>query len=1239
MAESVEAAIDTALMAGAEVSDINTILGRTGRGQFSEVPTAEISGEEGPPTTYDSSDVDYLEQALREDGGEAPQAMDDDLDDFYNSIPGTVAVDNSALGSFKKGWHEGSTLVGNIGDIAEAYTGGLGGVRLLDSEYHWSPGFFSSEDMYGKDWGGLTYEDRRKRILDVKKERIQRYYGDIEGGGMAGFTGSTLKALADPSSLLPIGQTYKAAAAIGAGIGGVDAIAMDLAQKGEIDLVHVAMFAGAGAVIAPALLLGGNKFAAFLSSRTESDIPITGVELLDEMKAMGITDRDMPDVDAIAAELNNHYELKGEGFWQSTKDYAEQIKRGDVIDKPLDGYIFDTRMEALRPNAPVDPKHAESLKALEKKWNMTDLYISDEKVKFTADKMRIRMRAEMPEGPDRVLEKKPTEKDSLTATPAEYAAMTKKMDDDGQLADDFIEMANPVDGGFAIPEITDSLGSQSLGALTGHGFPGLEGRVFGDISGLNMPHTSSVGAKMDSPVGELEDPALPITAERGIDLAKKAKSGELRAKPETAFQSWGPAGKLFGELFKRTNEDLNMSLSRKLMDAENALYQAGVKQKNFIFDKDMPGYSQIGGILNKTIPIKDADPMAVAASKEFQKILTRSIDDSVAAKIITSERGAKLKANAKQNGYWPRVYNEFYMNSKAGRKKWIDTLSGRNWSEEEMEKLINVIDAPTKLQREAIARVAITPGKRKAVKAAVGAIEKITGSAQLKRAIKEGKIVKKGKVYRMPARVAEDIWTKRKETTASSRSMHLERERKIPLPDDVLAPFLVDDPMTVLSDYLRDVYKRVHMAQRFGRNDEIAEKLFSKVGEEIGPRYQKEMQEVYYTMAGDADTSETIKAFTNLNPTVKDAISRVTAFETLKLSMASIANSAQALVNGTVALERLTTSPAKTVIVHAKAVKNTLSKEGREFALRSGAAAESTMLQVMGDITAHDHSIFHGTAKGIFKPLNYINQPAKFLKSVGYVGVEKVQRIYGANLGRALIEQIRDDNIRLIQKKAMRGLNKKEEAKLAKNKRTFSELGINPEVDPTQISVSDLSRASQRFSNEINFAGSPDQMPIYLQRPMVKPFFQFKSFIVKHSAFVIKNTLKPIKDNPTSLDSYRPLAAYLTVGTATGMGLDEFRRFVSADDKEMTMTKRVLRGHSAVGGMGIMYDMSVNALYSPSGLLNWFGGPGPGELSNLAFGVSNSIVEQSMDPLYKQLWGVLPPFPLKEKFEEDLMGK
>ena len=222
-----------------------------------------------------------------------------------------------------------------------------------------------------------------------------------------------------------------------------------------------------------------------------------------------------------------------------------------------------------------------------------------------------------------------------------------------------------------------------------------------------------------------------------------------------------------------------------------------------------------------------------------------------------------------------------------------------------------------------------------------------------------------------------------------------------------------------------------------------------------------------------------------------------------------------------------------------------------------GASAESSVMQIMGDLNSGHQRVFHKEFKGIWSPFNILNQPSKFLRANGFVSVENAQRILGANMGRSLVEDITEVNTKLLKKQAStKKLSKGEINTLNKNKKTLRELGINPEKHPSGITIDEIERAAQRFSNEINFINTPDQMPIALQSPYVKPFLQFKSFIIKHTAFFNRNILRPLKED----GNMRPAIAYfLTIGGPLGMGVDEIRRFIMADDKDYTMLQRAYR--------------------------------------------------------------------------------
>lgn len=1148
---------------------------------------------------------------------------------IQNSASGKP-VELSMKQSFQKGIAEGTSFVGNIGHMTQAAIPWLPTSRLFDDKWNWDPAVFSPEETYGEDWYDLDYEGRRQRIVDLNKQRVLNTYGYGEGGGVTEFAGQFATAAADPTTLLPVGRTIEAAAAIGMGVGSVDAIMYDLAQKGEIETNDVLLGANLGIVIGPALNYAGAKVTSWIRNLAESkDSPITASDMERMNVELNLPEDAWVVPQETADAINEAYDRTGKSKWGDIEKQAKLVEKGQLLDVPLNTMIVDARMDLTKYGPRATKEQRKYVSQLADKWNIDQTYTGEARVKALQDKYGIEIKDEKPVGPKKKAKKYVKVPEELRPEIMKKAR-AKKMEADQWQADNFMRMADSEGTGFATPDFIDDLGPlDSLGPLTGQTMPGPYGKTYSKIVGQSEPHTSPVGQWMYNEVGKIRNPNTPMTQKDAEKLARNTMLGELDAAaslPETTFRSYGQAGMIFADLMRETNVDINVTLANKELDLLKTLYATGVKEKKTIFTKDMPGYTQIPGILGKTIDPKDAEPMARVAAKEFGRVLDKTIDDSVEAGVMTAKQGAELKASAAKDGYWPRVWDNNYIDSPEGRKEWVKAFTGREWTQEEVENLMQYVGAPKKVKE----------GKKltKKEKAALEVKEKIGREKAVKKAVLEGKIQRKGKMYSIPKSVAEAIFEKRRDETISSRSVHLERERKLLLPEDVIQKFLVKDPMTVMSMYLRDAYKRIHMAQRFGSRDEVAVNLWDEVGETIGEGHKARMQEVFYTMAGDP-ASQTIRKFTEMNPGAKELTQKAISFETLDLALSTIANSTQALVNGFIALERFSTSPYRTFKAMGKGVRTIFDQAGREMMERSGAAAETSMVQILGDVTAQDHAISRRLGRSKIPGINYLNYPSKFLRMVGYMGLEKINRIYGAAMGKALLEDIVAVNTRLLERERTHGLSKLQKYQLKKNKNTLIYLGINPEIDPQRISVNELLRGAQKFSNEINFTGAPDQLPVALQGPYTKLFFQFKSYVVKQSNFLIKNIVNPIRREPLNPDSYRPVYALLA-GYGMGYAVDSVRRMIMGDDREITELEKMVRSATAVGGLAIVSDVALNASYSDAGLLSWLAGPTLGDLSGLAFGATKSITSGEYGPIAREIMATVPPFPTKKAWEEEL---
>lgn len=1162
------------------------------------------------------------EMTISQGSSAEQQARSQEMIEDYNRLVGSPLVDTSSLNSYNKSFAKVDTLTKNLSVMAEAGTGTALEFRWKDEKTgEWDPKLLTGSDMYGPNWKYASYDERRDMINDRKKGIINSYYGNTMESGISAAAGMVSGILTDPASLTPMGATYKGAAAIGAATAGTEAAVSGLAQKGEIDVEDVALATAVGVVAGPLLLYGGRSFMGFIRSKSTAREPVTVEEVKGQMDLFGIPDSERGNIQTIADDINKSLDIKEDPKSFAATKQVEKSFKGDT-NSNLQYDMFDQRLEALRKSE-VRISQADKEARAKKAMEMERMWSAHEKQDFAfPDELQVTK--------DINSYKKALERENKSiryAIPdksetAMASAMKKALKSKGQELDDFKAMARSQQGGFASLPIMRDIAASGIGATVGYAYDGEEGALFGAIAGLGIVHSSGLGAKLYNKVGKML-PSKGIKTDPAVeDITKNFMSGRFLSKPETAFKSWGRTGMEFAERFKRANEDLNATISKNMADLDKVFYKEGIKQKIFVFDKNSPEYKQIPAILNKTLNEADANPAAVAASKKVKQILNKTLYDAETSGLITNAKRMELLKDAETTGYFPRVYNEFYLNSGEGQKKWIEMFTGRDWTEKELVDAFVSMGDPKKATDTTV--VAAEKSRKLA-----------SGSKQLQRAVLDGRIVKKdGGVYKMSPALAKKLHEARAEKVASTRSNHLQKERKILLPDDVLAPFLVNDTSTVISSYLRDSYKAIHLARYFGKNDSVAQRLFSDI-ERISPSHAKEMQEVFYTMAGNAEWSENIRKFTEMPLWMKRGYGSAMSFETLKLVFAPVVNSVQATVNGSTMLARVSQSAPQAMRAYSKGLKATMTQEGREWAKRTGAVAESTIMQTMGELSSANHSIFMKEFQGVFSPLNIVNQPTKFLKTIMMTDVDNLQRVFAANMGKALVEDIIETNSGLQAKRIARGLSAAEEKIIKKGNDTLLELGINPQGDLSKIAIHDLERAAQRFSNEVNFISSPDQMPIALQNPYLRPFLQFKSFVIKHTAFVNKNVVEPAKKG-----NFGPALTYLATGLPAGYAVDEIRRFLLGDDKDYTLLQRIIRALTAVGGLGIMTDVAGNVAYDEAGLQKWAMGPAASDIAEGGYALAKTIIDDKHDPRHLQRYATgLIPFPQRNKVRDSLKKK
>lgn len=148
----------------------------------------------------------------------------------------------------------------------------IGRLNFFSDKYRGAGFFVSPEEMYGEDFMDLSVDQRRERIQKVRYQEQLEQYPELtklsEAGqstGASGFFGAVMGALADPTTLLPAGTTYKAMAAIGGAISGGYEALRGLVEEGEVDLKKTAAYTVGGAALTPAIVAAGRTAAPVIS--------------------------------------------------------------------------------------------------------------------------------------------------------------------------------------------------------------------------------------------------------------------------------------------------------------------------------------------------------------------------------------------------------------------------------------------------------------------------------------------------------------------------------------------------------------------------------------------------------------------------------------------------------------------------------------------------------------------------------------------------------------------------------------------------------------------------------------------------------------------------------------------------------------------------------------------------------------------------------------------------------------
>ena len=967
-----------------------------------------------------------------------------------------------------------------------------------------------------------TDEEHKARLQQQTEANRKRLHDNLA----AEITAKGTQIVMDPTTWLPVGQTYRATAGISSGIAAFDMAAYQLAEEGEIDPKDVGIAAAFGAVLGPAIKYVGGKVVD-----TYKDLVSKGVPHEEAMQQALPSPEALKALPAPQPKLEAPQEVV-KALPAPTKTDAPIFitRKGKPVATPVTGTgetrIVEGKGKFTGREAEIEDMWQEkALREWQAKEHSIDQAWQQSPSGVTPAKIKSAVKAERAA--------RASEGEVVSDAVHPNSAMLDAFDQATRRQEEGVsKLQNHMNQGGQVSEaLMHHLATTSIGAGIGGYVDGPEGAIVGGMLGMGAPLAFR---HMRKGIGKMSDWA-------NDDAASVMAHARLWSAPTAVLKGFGTAGRHLAERIGRMHENIDLKVAEKLWEFE--------KQMGHLSKTEM---SQMRKVLAHTMSPSQVSAKVLAAAKQMRREFNAVLDDAVKAGVLTAKEVAKMKAKTMKSGYFPRIYDKDYLATKAGKQAWVDAWTKFTGGKKDLQEALESI---------------------------VG--DKDIVASVIKNAMKNAK----GEYYLSQGN-ALNLLRLMQNKSQHARSSHLEKSRAISeKAEAILEPFLIQDPSAVIARYFNDAYRRIEAARIFDGvdskgnliQDYFADASFNKIAQEFSPQQAKIARDIYYTSVGDANSS-VIKQAMDLGDRERRVLQGMSSFQTAtKLSTAQMLNSIQATVNGMTRLNNLTANPLKSFQLWGKGLIKSLGPEGGEFAQRTGAALETTMMEIAGEAS-------HLGKWG-----------ERVLKYSGFIAAEKIQRRLGANIGRAYAED-------LLAKwaKVQKGQIKGNKAK--KIQKQLAEMGIPTHRTPTDT---DMYRAGLRFSNEINFRNTPDKLPLAWQTPYGRMFTKFKSFAFHQTRFVKDNVIKPLlRGNPY------PLIWYAGGAGSIGMGVDELRRIVKGDDREFTETERYLRGLTSIGGIGLMQDLLTSGATKTGGLAAAITGPAISDIGRTLMAGKKLIVDQ-----------------------------
>jgi len=399
-------------------------------------------------------------------------------------------------------------------------------------------------------------------------------------------------------------------------------------------------------------------------------------------------------------------------------------------------------------------------------------------------------------------------------------------------------------------------------------------------------------------------------------------------------------------------------------------------------------------------------------------------------------------------------------------------------------------------------------------------------------------------------------------------------------------PFYDPDPQRVLPKYILGAFERLETVKQFGDKSQKLNAQLSRIARLQGEDAGQEARMLLDQATGAIDKA----------PAAEKLSLFLRGIQIPKLAFAQIINIGQPIVNG------ILKADAPSV---AFGLSKAFTKIGRQKALRGGSTLDSTVREVTNKLASDSQ---------------FAN---KFLKWTGFSASEKFNRVVSHNTG-----------MRYLQR-TVEQLQKNPASKVLRSR--IKELQLDPDILLKEVTEKDLLKAGQKFTNITQFRGRPIDLPAFVNSPMGKVAFQFKTFAFSQSR-LIKDTLKTDLINRNYTGALKTLFVLGTVFPMTGEVLQDVRALVTRSNRPTKALDRYFDNIVSAGGLGIASDLWSSAEFGSlaESLLGPTASTATKGAENIIKSINKGEVTDSTIKFLMDQFGVLRPlkntiFPPRER--------